>query len=109
MPKILPWRLEKYPCVDCGKRFLPPMFSKRYIVIRTKTILCDDCDHKREIAHAAEIIPCDHCGKRLPRSQMKYGKSYKESQMICEDCYDTQRDPFDDEDEDDEGYDGEWW
>ena len=108
MPKILPWRLVYYPCVDCGACFLPPPGSQRADVVLTQMILCSDCEKRREVASAAEIIACDHCGTMLPRSEMLYSKSYKVSQMICPDCYDTQHDPFDEYDPDDEDGDG-WW
>ena len=116
MSKILPWRLARYPCVDCGQQFLPPRGSQRALVVRTGTVLCDGCKAKREVAYANEVIPCDHCGRLLSRTELLYGKAYKVSQMVCPDCYELQHDPFDWEgqeiDLEDEEADrnaGYWW
>jgi DNA-directed RNA polymerase subunit RPC12/RpoP len=112
MPKILPWRTVTYPCVDCGRPFLPPVGSQRSLVIRTGTILCLACKAAREAAYASEVIPCEHCGRELPRAELLYGKSYKVTQMVCPDCYALQHDPFDELDPEDEEADREagfWW
>lgn len=117
MPKILPWRTRTYPCVDCGRSFLPPVGSQRSLVVRSGTVLCLECKAKREIAQTRQIIPCDHCGRRLARKNLLFGKSYKESLLVCPACYETQHDPFDEhiwEDWTHEDFDadyeaGYWW